>query len=429
MTVPAQPRPADDVAPSHATPVTPAQPAHPAHELGFDLPPPAAISKKGLAALLVGVGAVLALAFAAGYLPRRHDRAALEEAAVAAGGTITRVEVIAPKVGSTDRAAVLPGSVQPLEETVLYARASGFVRRWLVDIGDKVKDGQLLVELETPELDQELDQARAQLLQAQATLVQSRANQGLSQTNLQRYKQLAPSGVVSQADLDQRKAMAEVDEANVNVSQATIAAQQANIRRLTQLKSFAHVTAPFAGTVTQRTIDTGSLVTAGNGQPMYKVASMDPARVFVQVPQDVAPGVRSGTSARVTVREYPGRTFAGTVARAAGELDTSTRTMTTEVRVPNGDTELIAGMYAQVALTLAMPHRVFEVPATALQSDAHGSRIAVVDGESKIRLLTVVVERDTGPTVEVASGLTGNERVVKLFSAQFTDGKLVEAAD
>jgi RND family efflux transporter MFP subunit len=318
--------------------------------------------------------------------------------------------------------------VQPLEETTVYARASGYVRKWHADIGDKVKEGQLLAELDTPELDQELDQARAQLLQAQATLVQSKANRGLSQTNLQRYVKLAPSGVVSQADLDQRQAMAEVDEANVSVAQASIAAQQANMRRLTQLKSFARVTSPFGGTVTQRTIEVGSLVTSGNGQPMYKVAAMDPARVFVQVPQDVAGTVRVGVPAGVTLREYPGRSFAGTVSRSAGELDPLTRTMNTEVRVPNADGALLAGMYAQVALTLPSSHRVLEIPATALMSDAHGSRVAVVDAQSKIHLVPVVVERDTGPTVEVASGLTGTERVAKLASSQFVEDKLVDVA-
>jgi RND family efflux transporter MFP subunit len=161
---------------------------------------------------------------------------------------------------------------------------------------------------------------------------------------------------------------------------------------------------------------------------MYKVAAMDPARVFTQVPQDVAPGVRAGVVATVTVREYPGRTFTGTVARAAGELDPATRTMNTEIRVPNADGALIAGMYAQVAFTLPSPHRVFEIPATAVASDSHGSRVAVVDDASEIKLVPIVIERDTGATVEVASGLTGTERVVKLASAQFVDGRRVEVA-
>jgi RND family efflux transporter MFP subunit len=408
--------------------MTPPPPPPEGHDLGFDLPEPAAISR-GRVLVLGSVGiAVIAAAFVIGYLPRRADRTALVQANLVAGGALLSVDVVTPKVSSSDRALSLPGSVQPLEETTVYARASGYVRKWHADIGDKVKEGQLLAELDTPELDQELDQARAQLLQAQATLVQSKANRGLSQTNLQRYVKLAPSGVVSQADLDQRQAMAEVDEANVSVAQASIAAQQANMRRLTQLKSFARVTSPFGGTVTQRTIEVGSLVTSGNGQPMYKVAAMDPARVFVQVPQDVAGTVRVGVPAGVTLREYPGRSFAGTVSRSAGELDPLTRTMNTEVRVPNADGALLAGMYAQVALTLPSSHRVLEIPATALMSDAHGSRVAVVDAQSKIHLVPVVVERDTGPTVEVASGLTGTERVAKLASSQFVEDKLVDVA-
>lgn len=398
-------------------------------DLGFDLPPPAAMSRsRGLAIGGVAVG-LLAAAFAIGYLPRRAERAALVESTSAGESALLRVQVVTPKPGTSDRAISLPGSVQPLEETTIYARASGYVRKWYVDIGDKVQDSQLLAELDTPELDQELDQARAQLMQAQATLVQSRANRELSQANLVRYKQLAPSGVVSRAELDQRQAMAQVDDANVQVAEAAIAAQQANIRRITQLKAFSKVTAPFAGTVTQRTIEIGSLVSAGNGQPMFKVASMDPARVFVQVPQDVAPGVRAGVAGTVGVREYPGRSFAGTVSRAAGELDAATRTMTTEVRVPNPDGLLIAGMYAQVNFTLPSPHRVFELPATALMSDAKGNRVAIVDDAQQVHFVPVVIERDTGPTIEVASGLAGTERVAKLASAQFVEGRRVEVAN
>jgi RND family efflux transporter MFP subunit len=396
------------------------------HPLGFDLPAPVSVSKARTVGLAVVALAVLGTVFVLAYLPRRHERAALEEATQLAGTAVRRVDVAAPKAKSSDRAISLPGSVQPLEETVLYARASGYVRKWNVDIGDKVKENQVLAEIETPEIDQELDQARAQLAQAQAALLQSQANRELSKANLARYKQLIPAGVVSQADLDQKSAQAQVDEATVTVSSAAISAQEANIRRLTQLKSFSHVIAPFDGMVTQRWVEIGALVTAGNGQPLYKVGAMDPARVFVQVPQDVAPGVRADVAAQVTVREYAGRVFQGKVARSAGELDPVTRTMNTEVRVPNGDAALIAGMYAEVALTLPSPHTVYELPATALMSDAKGQRVAVVDAESKLHLVPVVLERDTGPTVEIASGLSGNERVVKLASADFVEGMHVE---
>jgi RND family efflux transporter MFP subunit len=396
------------------------------HELGFDLPAPTRVSKGRATRIALVALVVLGAAFAAAYIPKQRERAALVEASQVADNAILRVTVVTPKLGSSDKALSLPGSVQPLEETVLYARASGYIRKWFVDIGDKVKEGALLADVETPELDQELDQARAQLLQAQAALVQSKANRELSKANLARYKQLIPAGVVSQADLDQRQAQAQVDEATVSVSNAAIAAQEANIRRLTQLKSFSHVTAPFAGTITQRWVENGALVTAGNGQPLYKIAAMDPARVFIQVPQDVAPSIRPDVAAKVNVREYPGRVFEGKISRSAGELDPVTRTMNTEVRVPNADGALIAGMYAELELSLPLPHRVFELPSTALMTDAKGVRVAVIDSESKIHLVPVVLERDTGPVIELASGLTGNEQVAKIGSAAFAEGRLVE---
>jgi RND family efflux transporter MFP subunit len=400
----------------------------PGEELGFDLPAPAVVSKTRLVAFGLVGAAVLGAAFVVGYLPKRAERAALEEAAKTADPGVLRVEVVAPKETSSDRAIQLPGSVQPLEETTLYARANGFVRKWLVDIGDKVKAGEALVEIDTPELDQELDQARAQLAQAHAALAQAQASQGLSKTNLDRYKALSPSGVVSQAELDQRSAQAQVDVANVNVAQANVAAQEANIRRLVQLKSFSRVTAPFAGTVTQRWVEVGALVTAGNATPLYKVASLDPARVFIQVPQDVAPKVAAGMPANVTIREYAGRAFDGKVARASGELDPGSRTMTTEVRVPNPKGELLPGMYAQVALTLPTPHRVLELPPTALVSDAKGVRVAILDEADDVRFVPVVVERDTGATIEIASGLRGDERVVRVPPPQLTEGVHVEVA-
>jgi RND family efflux transporter MFP subunit len=404
----------------------PVTPVLASHDLGFDLPAPASVSRSRAVAILAIGGLVLGAAFLFGYLPRLHARAALAEASEATGKSSLRVEVVTPKVGSSDRALSLPGSVQALEATVLYARASGYVRKWYADIGDKVTEGQLLAEIETPELDQELDQAKAQLAQAQAVLLQSKANRQLSIANLSRYKALGPSGVVSQAEVDQHQAQAEVDEATVTVSHATIAAQEANIRRLSQLRSFARVTAPFAGAVTQRWVEVGALVTAGNGQPLYKVSATDPARIFIQVPQDVAPGIRADLPAVVTVREYPGRKFDGKVARTSGELDPATRTMNTEVRASNADGSLIAGMYAEVALTLPSPHRVLELPSSAIMNDAKGQRVAVVDAGSKIHLVPVVIERDTGATVEIASGITADDRVAKLGSGAYVDGATVE---
>ncbi|WP_437816327.1 efflux RND transporter periplasmic adaptor subunit [Sorangium sp. So ce1078] len=401
----------------------------PEGDLGFDLPPPAAMTRTRGLALGVGLVVVLGAAFAAAYLPRRSARAALEEGVRATEGAAPRVVVVAPQPVSSDRALVLPGSIQPLEETIVYPRVSGYVRKWTADIGDKVEEGQVLAEIDTPELDQELAQARAQLVQANAGLVQAKANRDLSLSGVKRYEQLVPAGVAPQEELEERQGQAHVAEASVTVAQAAITAQQANIQRLLDLKKFAKIAAPFAGTVTARTIERGALVTAGNGTPLFRIAATDPARVFVGVPQDVAPSVRVDAPAKVTVREFAGQPFQGTIARTAGALDAATRTMNTEVRVPNPDGRLLAGMYAEVALTLPTPHRVLEIPATALYNDAKGLRVAVVDAvgaESKIRFAPITVERDTGATIHVSTGLDGSERIVKLASAELTDGMTVE---
>ena len=393
--------------------------------LGFALPPAAAISKRRLIVIsIVGV-LLLGAAFLLGYLPRREARAALVGSTAAAQHAAPRIEVVSPKVGASQRSMLLPGSVQPLQETTIYARASGFVRRWNADIGDKVKAGELLATIDTPDLDQELAQGEAQLKQAAASLAQAKANRDLARANLARYQKL-DAGLISKSDLDQYFAQAQVGEANVAVAEANLVAQGANSRRLAQLKDYARVTAPFAGMITQRTVEIGALVTAGNGQPLYKVAQTDPARVFVQVPQDVAPAVRPNVATKVMVREYPARAFAGKVTRSAGELDPVTRTMNTEIRVPNADGALIAGMYAEVALSLPLAHRVLELPATALMNDSRGQRVAVIDKDNKLHLVPVVVERDNGATIEIASGLQATDTVAKIGSAAFVDGMTVE---
>ncbi len=396
------------------------------HGLGFSLPPPARLTMTRALSIGALVVVVLGGAFTATYLPKRRARASLEESTKISEHALMRVEVVSPKLAASDHAISLPGSVQPLEETIVYSRANGYVQRWLVDIGDKVKEGQLLAELDTPELDQEGLQARAQLAQAEAGVLQAKANRDFSNNNLDRYKRLAPAGVASQQELDQKEAQAKVDDANVTVALANVGAQQANIQRLSRLKSFARVVAPFAGSITSRTIERGALVTSGNATPMFKIAATDPVRVFVQVPQDVAPSIRADVNAKVTIREYAGHVFDGRVARSAGALDPASRTMNTEVRVPNPKGELLAGMYAEVSLTLPSPHRVFEVPATALMNDAKGLRVAVVGADDKVRLVAVVLERDTGSTLQISSGLAGDERVVKLASVELFDGKSVD---
>jgi RND family efflux transporter MFP subunit len=399
---------------------------HKPGDLDFVLPAPALVSRTRLVGLVAIGLATLGGAFLLRWLPNRAARAALATESQATQVATPRVQIVLPTVISSDRSLSLPGSVQPLEETVLYPRASGYVRQWNVDLGDNVKAGDVLAEIDTPDLDQQLAQARAQLAQAEAGLVQARANARFSKTNLERYVQLTPQGLASQQDLDKQRAQAEVDQAAIAVSEATIGSQRANAQLLAQLKSFARITAPFSGRITARNIERGALVSAGTASPLFKISAMDPVRVFIQVPQDVAPGVRVDTEADVSIREYPGRAFKGKIARSAGALDATTRTMMTEVRVPNPDGTILTGMYATVALSLPTPHRVMSLPASALMNDANGLRVAIVDPSDHVHLVPVVIERDNGATVELSTGVAPGDRVVKLPTSDLAEGRSVE---
>jgi membrane fusion protein, multidrug efflux system len=405
----------------------PKQPAH--DDLGFSLPPPARVSATTGVVVGIACAGVLAGVFVFGYLPKREAKQELARRVQNTGRELVSVDVVQPKLLESNRELTLPGSIQAAAETVLYPRASGYVEHFDVDIGDRVKEGQLLAVIETPELDQQLDQSRAQLLAVDASLAQAKASHDYSLTSLDRYKRLRPAGVASQQELDQRQSEALVSDANVAAASAAVEVQRADLRRLTKTKSFARVTAPFAGLITQRSIDRGSLVTAGNASPLFRLIMTDPVRVFLQVPQDVAPSVRAGTPAKINVREYPGRSFDGTLARASFALDSQTRTMTTEVRVPNPKGELLVGMYTEVALSLPVPHRAYEIPSTALYNDASGLRVAVVDAGDTLRFEKIVIERDTGATLQVSSGLKGDDKVVRLASASFLAGTKVKVRE
>lgn len=399
---------------------------HKGSDLGFDLPAPAVVSRTRIVAIGAVILVCLLVVFFGAYLPRRRARAALEEGVRASESAAPRVEVLTPVVVSGSRSLSLPGSVQALEETTLYPRANGYVRKWLVDMGDKVTEGQVLAEIDSPEIGQQISQARAELAQAKAKLTQARANRDLSKSVLERYEQLVPAGVATQQDLDQKRGQARVDEASVIVAEASIRAQEANLSRLHDLLSFSKIVAPFAGTVTSRTVERGALVSPGSATPLFKIAALDPVRVFVAVPQDVAASVKPGQPAKVTVRELPGQPFQGTIARTAGALDANTRTMNTEVRVPNPDGKLLTGMYAEVALSLSVSRKTVEIPATALFNDSRGMRVAVIDASNKLHFVPITVERDTGATLQIATGLSGDERVVKLANAGLTEGVTVE---
>jgi RND family efflux transporter MFP subunit len=309
---------------------------------------------------------------------------------------------------------------------VIYAQASGYVRRWLVDLGDRVKTGDLLAEIDTPEVDQQLGQARASIAKARAAKVQAEANQHLAVSRADRAQKLGQEGLAAQQDVETAQAQSAISDADTKVADAEIAAEQANIQRLMDLKAFARVTSPFAGTVTARTVDRGSLVTAGNGTPMFKLASTDIVRVFMNVPQDVAPSVAVGAAATVLVREFPGQKFEGTVAHTAGALDPATRTLSTEVRVPNPDRKSLAGMYAEVALNLPSPRKVFELPSTALFNDAQGLRVALITPQNTLHFQPIVIDRDQGPTIQIANGLNGDERLVQIAGVELEEGEHVD---
>jgi RND family efflux transporter MFP subunit len=400
-------------------------------ELGFELPQAAKTSRtRVLIVIVVVVGA----AFALGYAKHRSSGgtgAAGGEALMAgdSGGAAARVEVMKPKALESDQALVLPGVVRPREETKLYPRVSGYVKRWLVDIGDKVKEGQVLAEIETPELDAQLAQARAQLAQARAAVKQTTAQRDYSKQNSTRYEGLADQKLVAKAQVEQTEAQAATDEANVAAAEANVIAQEANVRRLTDLSSYAKVAAPFDGTVTTRSIDRGTALVGDSGTtPMFTVVATDPVRVFVDMPQTVAPSVRAGSDAVVTVREYAGRKFPGKVTRAANALDPELHVMSTEIDVPNSDGALLPGMYVQAQLTMPVPHRVVEIPATALYSDSQGLRVAIVSAQQHVHFASITIERDTGATLWVATGLTGDERIVKIAVPTLNEGDAVEVA-
>ena len=393
-------------------------------DLGFELPAPVKSSRTRVVAVLV---AVVAIAFVIGYT--QHHRGGGQAASLPAAeetGAL-HVEVVKPTTLASDRALELPGTIKPLEETKLYPRTSGYVRRWLVDIGDKVKEGQVLAEIDTPELDAQISQARAQLAAAQAAVKQAVANRDYARSSSNRYETLAQQQLVSKSQVEQQQAAAETGDANLAAAQSNVTAAEANLRRLTDSKSFANVTAPFAGTITTRTIDRGSLVADNGTTPMFTLVATDPVRVFIDVPQNVAPSITPGTNAVVTVREYGGRQFIGKVTRAAGALDPELHTMQTEVQVPNTDGALLPGMFSTVAITLPVPHKVVEIPATALYSDAQGLRVATVDAQNKVHFVPITIERDTGATLWVATGLSGDERVVKIAVTTLAEGDIVEA--
>jgi RND family efflux transporter MFP subunit len=400
-----------------------------AHDDEHIVLPEAPTPKRGtVAAVAFAVTGVLTVLFLVGLLPRLRRQHTLRAETAAASEARARVNAALPRRVVTGQAASLPGSVEPRRETTVFARTSGYVKRRLVDIGDKVTEGQLLAELETPEIQQDLLQAQASLAEAESARAQAKSALDFARTSLDRSSALVTQGLSSQQDLDLKRSAFETGNNGIRSADATIRSRQATVKRLVELTAFARVVAPFAGTITSRTVEVGALVTAGNGagQAMFKVADVDTLRVFVSVPQTYAPLVRVGEEAKVSVREYPGRAFPGTITRATGALDPTTRTMQTEIEVPNADHALLPGMYAQASLHLATAHPPLLVPASALLLGAEGTAVLVVGPDQRVHRKKIVIEGDYGADLGVAEGIEPDDRVISNPSERLAEGLEVD---
>jgi len=410
-----------------------------------------------LLAILVGAVAL------AGYLPRKARAAAANAAATSEKNTLPLVTTAKVRRAAADTTVSLPGDLQPLLESSIYARAAGYVRKRYVDIGDRVRAGQLMAEIDAPELDQQVAQSRAavsqaeqQLSQARAALVQAESQRDLAKVTAERYNNLVAKGAVARQDADTQQsnyktadALVTAQQANVQASADNVKQSQANLERVIALQDFKNVKAPFNGVVTARNVDAGALISpsgagqgasptstggaqAANGYEMFRVAQIGTIRILINVPQANAPGIYTSMPADVAVNEFPGRAFKGKVTRTANSLDPNSRTMLVEVQVPNPDGKLLPGMYSEVRFSSHRDSPPLLVPGDSLITANNGIQIAVLrdaeDGKSKqIHLQTVKIGRDYGAETEVMSGLEGTETVVVNPGDEVHEGALVKA--
>jgi RND family efflux transporter MFP subunit len=310
------------------------------------------------------------------------------------------VNVVHPVMAAPIQEIVLPGNTQPFIDSPIYARTSGYLRRWYFDIGARVKKGDLLAEIETPEIDQQLQQARANLETAQA-------NQQLAQTTADRWQFLLKSNSVSKQETDQAVS-------NLAAQKATVDSRQADVNRLEQLQSFEKVTAPFDGVLTARNTDVGALIDAGaaaQSKELFHLASIDKLRVFVAIPEVYSSAAQAGATASLTLDEFPGRVFHGTLVRNSNSIDAASRTLTVEVDVDNPNGQLLPGAYVSVHIRLPGKIRSVTVPANTMLFRREGLRVGVVR-DGRVELTPVTIGRDYGSTLEIVSGLRPNDSIV-----------------
>ena len=367
-------------------------------------------------ALVIGLAAVMAGLFAIGLWPKWN---ALKVAQAEAGkDDLPVVLYVAARRGSQKADIVLPASLYAMQETTIYARTNGYLKRWQVDIGDQVKAGQILAEIEAPELDRELDQAHA-------SRAQVRAHLELARVTAERYGALLKEEAVSPQEVDEKYGIHDVRKADY-------AAAEANLRRLQQMKSFQRVTAPFSGTIVARNVDVGSLIQAGSASSsgwLFKLAQTVTIRVHAAVPQSSMRMIKPGMTVDLVVPELGERVFPAKVMRSAGAFDSATRTMVVEMHVPNRGGPLLPGMYAQAKINLVNAEPNLQIPINALMVGGEGPRVAVVDTSGVIHIKPVKVGRDFGKEVEILAGLTDNERVINNPRDSLVEGSKVRATE
>ena len=396
-------------------------------------------STGALVFLALLLAALIAGGFFAGYLPRHRRAEALAAETQASSESLPVVTVVKVERSAAKSELVLPGNIQAVTEAPVLARASGYLKQRYVDIGDRVTEGQPLAEIEAPELDQQIRQARAALDQAnsaaqqtEAALKQGQTNETLARVTAERWQNLSGKGVVSRQENDTYQAQWAAQQANVEALGKAIAAArsnagaaQANLDRLTDLKGYQTVRAPFAGVITLRNVDTGALINEGSTL-LFRVAQAGRLRTYVNVPQSETASVRLGQQATLTVADLPGLKFPGTVTRTSNALDPATRTLLIEIQLVNPDSRLLPGMYAQVDLSVERSQPSLTVKGDTLVVRADGPQVAVVDAGGKVHYARIQLGRDYGDHLEVLSGLEEGQQVVVNPSDAVREGAKVK---
>ncbi|MBS0196514.1 MAG: efflux RND transporter periplasmic adaptor subunit [Planctomycetes bacterium] len=381
------------------------------HAFAPDLP---RVPRSAAILILLAIAVLFAALFFIGWLPYQRRIAMAKSAAEVAAKSGMVVETVTPRLSDGGNQLTLPGDIRPNRSTAIFARATGYLKPPPpgIDIGAKVQEGQLIAEIAAPELDAQLDQARATLEQAKAAVKRAEDEHKLAVTTLGRYES-AGSNAVSPQDIDEKRAQVRVVASTLEESKASVAAAEAAASRLAELQRFEKVLAPFAGVITARNFDAGAMITmdSGAGKELFRIAQLDLLRVHVDVPQTYSTGITVGQPVQVTVKNFPGRVFSGVIGRTAGSLDPATRSLRVEVDVPNTDSLLLAGMYAQVRLEGKRDHPALLVPTSALAFDAKGVRVAVVEN-GRVKYRAITQGRDFGAQVEVIEGLTANDVVI-----------------